>query len=546
MKMMKMNIRALVGVWAVVCLALTGCNKSEPQGTQAKEGATKAGGQGEVKTGPVSAEKTSFKEVTAQLDPGGNLYLYLGTEQWLAALSEKAGKFRDMLSTIPDMKSDDRANLGKAFDVVTNLIKSSGVEDVSGMGVSSIATEPGFYHAKALLHHYKGKGNGFLWTMFGKQAHELDGLSLLPTNTAVAVFSDFELPLLWSTIQQQAGRAGVPQAQEALGKLPEEFEKATGLKWDKVMNSLGGEYGIVLTLDAEKKISLPLPGAPLDIPAPALMIAIKVKDNTIFDRIDTALKNMGMPVASTDKTNIQIRTVAVPLPLPIQLTPTVASGEGYLLIATSDAVIQGALAVKSGQAPGLKTTKEFQRLSKDTPTKGNAFSFVSARFGEAFKAVQSAALAQASKSGGGSVPPQWLESLSGSSESGYGYAVAANTDEGWLAVMNGNQHPGKVALVSAVVPAAMMAGVAVPNFMKARQTAQKNACINNLRQIDGAKQEWVLEKKKTEKDTPTKEDLLEFLKDRKFPVCPAQGEYSINAASEAPRCSIPGHALSEL
>src|SRR5215468_1413702 len=35
----------------------------------------------------VSAEKTSFKEVTSQLDPGGNLYLYLGTAQWLEGLS---------------------------------------------------------------------------------------------------------------------------------------------------------------------------------------------------------------------------------------------------------------------------------------------------------------------------------------------------------------------------------------------------------------------------------------------------------------------------
>ena len=536
------NISYVVGVCFVAGLTMTGCNKSEPQGAQTKESSTKAGSgaQAEAKAGPVSAEKTSFKEVTAQLDPGGNLFLYLGTEQWLEGLSQKAGKFREILGAIPEMKSDDQANLSTPIYGKFGLTE----EEVSGFGASSIAIEPGFYHAKALLHHYKGKGTGLLWTMFGKQAHELDGLSLLPTNTAVAMFSDFELPILWSTIQKEAGRAGVPQAEEALGKVPEQFEKATGLKWEQVMNSLGGRYGIVLTLDAEKKISLPLPGGPVEIPAPALMIVVKVKDNAIFDRIDSALKSLGMPVTSADNGNVKVRTVAMPLPLPIQLTPTVAGGEGYLLIGTSDAVIQAALAVKSGQAPGLKTTKEFQRLAKDTPTKGNAFSFVSAGFGEAFKAIQSAAMAQASKGGG--VPPQWLGSLSGSSESGYAYAVAANTDEGWVAVMNGNQHPGKVALVSAMVPIGMLAGIAVPNFVRARQTSQKNTCINSLRQIDAAKQEWALEKKKTEKDTPTKEDLLESFKDKKFPVCPEHGEYSINAVSEAPQCSIPGHSLSEL
>jgi len=90
---------------------------------------------------PVSAEKTSFQQVTAQLDPGGNLYFYLGTEQWLEGLSGKVSGLHQLLGAIPDIKPADRENLDKAFGVVTNLIKSSGVEDISGFGLSSIATE---------------------------------------------------------------------------------------------------------------------------------------------------------------------------------------------------------------------------------------------------------------------------------------------------------------------------------------------------------------------------------------------------------------------
>ena len=36
----------------------------------------------------------------------------------------------------------------------------------------------------------------------------------------------------------------------------------------------------------------------------------------------------------------------------------------------------------------------------------------------------------------------------------------------------------------------LLAAIAIPNFVRARTTSQTNACINNLRQIDGAKQEW--------------------------------------------------------
>jgi len=73
--------------------------------------------------------------------------------------------------------------------------------------------------------------------------------------------------------------------------------------------------------------------------------------------------------------------------------------------------------------------------------------------------------------------------------------------------------------------------------------AERNACINNLRQIDAAKQQWALEKSKTTDAVPTEQDLLPYLKDGVFPVCPSGGTYAINAVGEVPTCSIPGHVL---
>ena len=73
--------------------------------------------------------------------------------------------------------------------------------------------------------------------------------------------------------------------------------------------------------------------------------------------------------------------------------------------------------------------------------------------------------------------------------------------------------------------------------------AQMNACINNLRQIDAAKQQWALENNKTDNDIPTALELLPYLRDAVFPVCPSGGIYSINAVGVPPTCSLPGHAL---
>ena len=169
----------------------------------------------------VSAEKTSFAEVTSQLDPGGNFYLYLGTAQWLDGLSGKVGAWRQMVNAMPNLKPEDTANVNKAFDIATRLIKDSGIEDVSGVGMSSIEIEKGMFRNKALLHHYPGKGDGFLWQLSGKEPHPLTGLDFLPTETAMAVFSDAgSAAALERRRKRKSAQADLPQATAMAGQTP--------------------------------------------------------------------------------------------------------------------------------------------------------------------------------------------------------------------------------------------------------------------------------------------------------------------------------------
>lgn len=84
----------------------------------------------------------------------------------------------------------------------------------------------------------------------------------------------------------------------------------------------------------------------------------------------------------------------------------------------------------------------------------------------------------------------------------------------------------------------LLATIALPNFIKARVTAQKNACIQNLKQIDSAKEQWALENKKTEgASTAGSESAVDaFMKSA--PVCPGGGSYTYNAVGTNPSCSL--------
>jgi prepilin-type N-terminal cleavage/methylation domain-containing protein len=57
----------------------------------------------------------------------------------------------------------------------------------------------------------------------------------------------------------------------------------------------------------------------------------------------------------------------------------------------------------------------------------------------------------------------------------------------------------------------LLAAIAIPNFVKARETARKNTCINNLRLIDAAKQTWALESKASPNQTPNESSITPYL-----------------------------------
>ena len=67
----------------------------------------------------------------------------------------------------------------------------------------------------------------------------------------------------------------------------------------------------------------------------------------------------------------------------------------------------------------------------------------------------------------------------------------------------------EIMIVVAII--GLLAAIAIPNFVKARETARKNTCINNLRLIDGAKQTWALEKDVSTTATPTEASIAPYL-----------------------------------
>jgi prepilin-type N-terminal cleavage/methylation domain-containing protein len=102
----------------------------------------------------------------------------------------------------------------------------------------------------------------------------------------------------------------------------------------------------------------------------------------------------------------------------------------------------------------------------------------------------------------------------------------------------------EIMIVVAII--GLLAAIAIPNFVKARQTAQKNACINNLRMIDGAKEQWALENRAASTAAVVEDGATgvnSYIKGNARPICPAGGGYTYGAVGENPLCNIAGHTM---
>jgi len=98
-----------------------------------------------------------------------------------------------------------------------------------------------------------------------------------------------------------------------------------------------------------------------------------------------------------------------------------------------------------------------------------------------------------------------------------------------------------VELMIVVAIIGLLAAIAIPNFVHARETAQTNECIANLREIDAAAQNWALELNKMASDTYNLTTIRAYLNHDTLPTCPGGGSYGPGlSVGLPPFCTVGG------
>lgn len=459
----------------------------------------------------LSGRSNSYPMVKAHLDLGGNFLLYLDTEQWMTILNKKLDIWRQVVSSTPEIAMDEQQKK-RLFDAVQQFIADSGLEEISGVGLSAAPLENGLFRNRSILYHFPGKNTGFLWSILGKVKQPLKGLDYLPSTTAMAAFFDLDVATLWPYLQQVIDRAGIPGNNPWLVDFSGQFQASTGLKWTEFLDSLGGEFGLLLNVNEATRIRIALEKSVVEMPETGVGFFVKTRNDLIFKRIDQLVRENNT-VIKQETNGCRLLTLKMPLPLLIPIQPTVAKFGPYLVIASSPGLVERVVAVKNGQAPGLKTTEDYFKLARGLPAEGNSFYFTSPRLGQNLEQMRQV-ISQ--------IYPDLAQAVSivykilDLSDLPSVLSVSSVTPEGLLTAGNGARENSSGLLVFSALQPAAIAGFCsafvVPNYFKARQAAQLNSIRDNLRLIEEAKVRWALENKKTNDTLVTKDDLLPYFK----------------------------------
>jgi hypothetical protein len=483
--------------------------------------------------------KQRYDLILANLDAGGDLLVVANMEGWIQdAVQSLVKPITLMGGNDPEFKSVIEC-LGK----FPGFLNKNGFYGLQGFGVSMVPRADGLNDMKCFI----ARDPAVTWTplwlaMVGGKPRTIACTDFLPADTELAQTGTGECGALWKMIRSGVAELGTPAFVVSFNSQIAVLATNWGVNLDKIFESMAGEAFFSIQFSKTKTMALPGAGAgaPVSMPEPAFLMGTAVKDNALVEALEAAIAKSGM--LSVTNRGDGIKIIKLPLPIPFPFQPAYTVHEGFFLFGSTPDVVAAGITAFRGKT-GLTSTPEFQKAFKGLPMVNNGLAYMSPRFMNTVMDVQKAMIsrdpAQGAKMAG------LMDEMMGCKKDMSAAKVFLNTRNGLSVVGISSAGAKEMAASVMIAPVGLMAAIAIPSFMKARSTSQSNACINNLRMLEAAKEQWALENKKAQGDAVLAPGILKYLGTGRMPICPQGGRYTLNVIGRNARCSMPGHQLRE-
>lgn len=428
------------------------------------------------------SERDGFDAVASKLQTGGNLYLYISASDWFKELKAAGESIKKIFRlSRPSMFAPKQEDVAKGVDFALALIKSAGMDELSGVGASSVLIGDGLYHGVVFFHHWPENNKGMIWNAFGDKDRVKEAMALAPDDTAAMFYTGMDLRLLWNWFKEQATKSGIRELIKAVNNAPSELKKKD-IDLERFLDCFGGSLGVFLVLDKNRQTVAPF--APnVQFPQPAVAFVFDVNNDYVFGLLKDKIVGRAIPPKANPPKNIAKRFF-VPMPIPIPgVAPVVEQRNGKLVIASLPGLVDKLFA----DTDRLKDSEEFKRLAKGVTLNGCGVSYFSPRL-----LVQIKKLLKA-------LPQPAMRDMSiwrfyDNLDSAVGVCVTRALSDGLITESNSGAKACNVLFIkAAIAPLALATGMMLPAMNKARAKARRISSAANLKQIGVALRQYSID-----------------------------------------------------
>jgi len=421
---------------------------------------------------PKTSATPTWDGTTSHLDPAGDLYVYLRTEEvtsrvlsemdsWKAAIVESAG---------PNLPAP-RDQVDAWYKIARQAVQDSGLCEIRALGISSIQLQPGLSRMKSILYSGDRTNPGLIWRLAGNSApHPIDALDFLPANTAYTIFSDSDPTAVWQYVQHIIDQIPDKATHDQVIAGESLAASMIGMPIPDLLATIDSEYGFVITADESGKMMIPTGGGkPVEEPKLAAALLIRVKNDKLYDLLTDKLKaalGQAMPVTSSDANGVRTTTVKIPdTGLPIQ--PVIARFGNFLAISTSPDLVQALARKGANPPPLLKDDPGFKEFADREKLEANSFGYLSRKGGSIIRDYQLKSMNSTS-----GMPPAMrtqVEKVYDMFSQKFEFALCRLEPDGYTTTAYTSYGGTQIVALTAVVPAAICAAIAVPAIEKAKE-----------------------------------------------------------------------------
>lgn len=440
---------------------------------------------------PSDVRSRHFAAVNAHLELGGTLYGYADID---GDILKVAPYLRTIADTVAEQQPMAAPFLKQDF---AQLLTELGLNDIRAIGLSSVARADGAFDNRVYLHTPDGRRG--LLSGFGAAPAAVAHARLAPEDADLFAESDIDAPALYAALRAFVARvAGEPMAGVFEAQLQTD-SSGLGVTPLAVIQSLKGRVALVLRTDAERTVTLP-GERPFTVPAFQFLARV----DGLGGALDPALAKLPLFTASQEG---PVKVYAMSQPTPIEGLQPVLAVEGPTLYVASDvAFLRAGLA----RTQGLDRLPEFREALAELGEKSNGVTYVNPRLFEQLRRI---------KTMNAELPPEALRGLNfvlGSLPEPKQPLVAVRTNMAEGVLYRARWHRSlkqDIAMIGVYNPVTVgvAAAMAIPAFSKVRASSLEKTILNNLRQLDAAAQQHMLE---SGKDVAYYNELVGYGRDR--------------------------------